>query len=87
MIVKHGLKANREKTFMSRGFGWAYEQGIAKLNPWGGLKTFAAILLPLGVFQAQKNRLPAATTLLLIALIILELFSLVPGAGLEPAQP
>lgn len=65
----------------------AYEQGIAKLNPWGGLKTFAAILLPLGVFQAQKNRLPAATTLLLIALIILELFSLVPGAGLEPAQP
>lgn len=38
-------------------------------------------------FQAQKNRLPAVTTLLHIALIILELFSLVPGAGLEPAQP
>ncbi|HDG4082614.1 TPA: hypothetical protein PCU81_002420 [Staphylococcus aureus] len=47
----------------------------------------AAILLPLGVFQAQKNRLPAVTTLLLIALIILEFIFLVPGAGLEPAQP
>lgn len=38
-------------------------------------------------FQIQKNRLPAVTTLLLIALIILEFISLVPGAGLEPAQP
>ncbi|QBX65933.1 MULTISPECIES: hypothetical protein [Serratia] len=53
----------------------------------GRTKTFAAILLPLGVFQAQKNRLPAVTTLLLIALIILEFIFLVPGAGLEPAQP
>ena len=40
-----------------------------------------------GEFQAQKNRLPAVTTLLLIALIILEFIFLVPGAGLEPAQP
>lgn len=38
-------------------------------------------------FQAQKNRLSAVTTLLLIALIIRYFHSLVPGAGLEPAQP
>lgn len=47
----------------------------------------AAILLPLGDFKAQKNRLSAVTTLLLIALIIRYFYSLVPGAGLEPAQP
>ena len=46
-----------------------------------------AISSPLDVFQAQKNRLSAVTTLLLIALIIRYFCSLVPGAGLEPAQP
>lgn len=40
-----------------------------------------------GVFQTQKNRLAAADDITTIALIIRYFYSLVPGAGLEPAQP
>ncbi len=40
--------------------------------------------------QKQKNRPWAVTTLLLIVLLLLGFFTtsnMVPGAGLEPAQP
>ncbi|MHC5175437.1 tyrosine-type recombinase/integrase [Serratia rhizosphaerae] len=33
-------QANREKTFMSRVFGWAYERGIVKMNPCKGVRQF-----------------------------------------------
>ncbi|MGP0902875.1 tyrosine-type recombinase/integrase [Serratia sp. CY76391] len=41
---KRGLKsktqANREKTFMSRVFGWSYERGYVKGNPCKGVRQF-----------------------------------------------
>lgn len=38
--VKSRAQANREKTFMSRVFRWAYERGHVKCNPCTGVKKF-----------------------------------------------
>ncbi len=41
---KRGLKsktqANREKTLLSRVFGWGYERGLVKINPCKGVRQF-----------------------------------------------
>lgn len=38
--VKSTTQANREKSFMSRVFRWAYERGMIKMNPCKGVKQF-----------------------------------------------
>lgn len=46
-LDKRGAKsvthANREKSFMSRLFRWAYERGMVKLNPCKGVKQFKEV--------------------------------------------
>lgn len=38
--IKSMTQANREKTFMSRVFKWAYERGMVKMNPCNGVRQF-----------------------------------------------
>ncbi|HIE1233590.1 TPA: tyrosine-type recombinase/integrase [Serratia marcescens] len=38
--IKSTTQANREKSFMSRVFRWAYERGMVKMNPCKGVKQF-----------------------------------------------
>ncbi|GBL02964.1 tyrosine-type recombinase/integrase [Glaciecola sp. KUL10] len=41
--VKSKVQANREKTFLSRVYRWAYERGIVTSNPCQGVKQFKEV--------------------------------------------
>lgn len=41
--LKSTVQANREKTFMSRVYGWGYERGMVKRNPAKGVKKFTEL--------------------------------------------
>ncbi|WP_447869881.1 tyrosine-type recombinase/integrase [Serratia fonticola] len=61
---KRGLKsktqANREKTFMSRVFGWGYERGYVKGNPCKGVRQYKEVARERYITDAEYAAVYAA---------------------------